>query len=141
VSDFLGSAKVPALQALVEQLSLFVQDNWILRKIQAKNTARSAYFFNGTLTGTTVLLFEPAQQSDQVFSYLYLTTDDQSGFGRYRIDGVNPFIGTAAAGTKIGFQVINQGAAILIAGHENIKGFRMVAEFGQTLYYTASLFQ
>ncbi len=138
---FDGTAKVPALQALVEQLSLFVQDNWVLRKVQSLNTARSHYFFTGTLTGATVLLFEPAQQSDQVFSYLYLTTDNVSGYGRYRIDGQPPNGGTGAAGSQTGFQVINQGAAILIAGHENIKGFRMVVESGQTIYYTASLFQ
>lgn len=141
MSEFLGSAKIPGLQALVEAISLFVKDSWALRRIQAQNTARSHYFFNGTLTGSTVLLFEPAQQSDQVFSYLYLTTDNNSGYGRYRIDANNPNPGTGAAGSQVGFQVINQGAAILIAGHENIKGFRMVAENGQTLYYTASLFQ
>jgi len=147
VSDFLGSAKVPALQALVEQLSLFVQDNWILRKIQAANTARAKYYFQGVLTPTTntgaeaaefvsgVLRLAPAQQQDQVFSYAYITTDNLSGFGRYMIDGTNP----TPAGR--GFQIIDQGAAILIAGNDNIKGFRMVAETGQTLNYSINLFQ
>lgn len=147
MEQFTGSAKVPALQALVEQLSLFVQDNWLLRKVQAKNTARAKYFYQGALTDTAntgaeaamfvggVLLIEPAQQSDQVFSYLYITTDDASGFGRYMIDGTKP----TPAGR--GFQIIDQGAAILIAGHENIKGFRMIAETGQTLNYSINLFQ
>ncbi len=141
MADFLGRVTAPALQALVEALNLFVTDSWQLRKIQAKNTARAKYFHQGTLTAGQILLIEEAQQSDQVFSYLYVTTDDQSGFGRYMIDGTNPFQGTAAAGSKRGFQIINQGAAILIAGHENIKGFRATAEFGATIYYSLNLFE
>ena len=147
MSDLFGSAKIPGLQALVEQLSLFVQDNWILRKVQARNTARAKYFYQGVLTPTTntgaeaaqfinnVLRLEPAQQQDQVFSYAYITTDNLSGFGRYMIDSTDP----TPAGR--GFQVLDQGAAILIAGNENIRGFRLVAQTGQTLNYSINLFQ
>lgn len=141
MNDFLGRITAPALQKLVDALNLFVTDSWQLRKIQAKNTARAKYFHQGTLTGTTVLLIEEAQQSDQTFSALYLATDRNSGFGRYMIDGTNPSPGNGTAGSAVGFEVIDQGAAIRVAGHENVKGFRMVAEQGETIYYSLNVFE
>lgn len=137
--DFLGALRAVALPKIIEILELFVKDSWSLRKEQALNASRVAYSsFGATLTGTTVLLIPQAQQSDQVFSFLVFTTDAGSGAGRFRIDSVNPNVSTSP---PEGMPIATGGFELTIAGHENIKGFRAMAESGATLNYSYHLFQ
>lgn len=137
--DFLGALRAVALPKIIAILELFVKDAWELRKEQAKNAARGAYSsFGGTLTGSTVLLIPQAQQSDQVFSTLLFMTDQASGKGRFRFDSINPNVSTSP---PEGMPIYSGGFQVIINGHENIKGFRAVAESGATLNYSWELFQ
>lgn len=134
-----GWIKSTALPKIVELLDLFAKDNWALRKERAKNAARSAYFNGGnTLTGATVLEIPQAQQSDQTFSYLLFVTDELSGKGRFRTDAIAPDV---SVNPPVGLPIFNAGFEVIIRGHENIKGFRVMAESGATLRYTYELFQ
>lgn len=152
VQQLVGHIKAQIFDKIFAALSLFVRDSWELRQIQALNAARSKYDFVFTLTptqytpqgGSAVLgpfLFPQAQQSDQVFSFALIQTDGNSGAARYFTSGNTPSGGTGAAGSEAGFQLQTAGDQVIIRGHENIKGFRLTAEFGDTCYVTASLFQ
>jgi hypothetical protein len=136
--DFLGALKAVALPKIIEILELFVKDSWSLRKQQALNAARPVYRTGAALTGGAVLSIPQAQQSDQVFSFLLFVTDENSGKGRYTLDSTDP---NTATTPPEGLPIFNAGFEILIAGHENIKGFRAKAETGATLNYTYELFQ
>lgn len=154
-----GKIAAPILERIFAALSLFVQDSWELRKIQALNAARSKYDFAATLTAPAgaptytprigpntgvatagAFLFDQAQQSDQTFSYALITTDRFSGAAYYFMSGNNPTAGTGVANSSIGFPLQAAGDQVIIHGHENIKAFRLVAEGGATVYVTASLF-
>ena len=137
--DFNGFIQAPAIRKILDILTWFAQDSWDLRRQQALNAARVAYSsFGGTLTGSVVLNIPQAQASDQVFSFLVFTTDAGSGTGRYRIDSQNPNVSTSP---PQGLPIFTGGYEITIQGHENIKGFRVMAESGQTLNYSYHLFQ
>lgn len=136
--ELTGWVRAIALPTIIKILDLFVKDSWELRREQAKNAARSAYFTSGTLTGSTVLSIPQAQQSDQVFSFLLFVTDENSGKGRFRTDSIDPDVSVSP---PIGLPIFNAGFEVLIRGHENIKGFRVMAESGATLNYTYELFQ
>jgi hypothetical protein len=137
--DFTGLVKVPAIAKILEILTWFASDNWFLRREQALNGAKQAYISTGqTLTGSAVLSIPQAQQADQIFSFLLFATDENSGKGRYRIDSIDPDI---TAAPPHGAPIFAAGFQVLIAGHENIRGFRARAESGATLNYTYQLFQ
>lgn len=137
--DFLGALRAVALPKIIGILDLFVRDAWELRKQQAQNAARAAYSsFGQTLTGTAVLLIPQAQQSDQIFSTMIFMTDQASGKGRFRFDSINPNISTSP---PEGMPIYSGGFQIVINGHENIKGFRAMAESGATLNYSYQVFQ
>ncbi len=149
--EIIAKVVAPALAKIYDAINLFVLDSWKLRKQQAMNTARAKYDHQGAITatgwtdtaasspspaaGVGAWFAYEAQQEDQVFSALLFTTAATSGSGRYFITGREP----TPAGA--GFQLQTAGFQILIQGHENIKAFRVIAETGQTLNYTASLFQ
>ncbi len=137
--DFSGWIQTPGVKRILEILTWFAQDSWELRKQQALNAARAAYSsYGATLTGSAVLSIPQAQQSDQVFSFLVFVTDANSGAGRYRIDSINPNPSTTP---PEGIPIFTGGYEVTIAGHENIKGFRVIAETGATLNYSYNLFQ
>jgi hypothetical protein len=137
--DFQGFINAPAVRKILEILEWFASDNWQLRRQQALNGSKVAYSsFGGTLTGSTVLSIPQAQQADQVFSYLVFTTDENSGKGRFRIDSQNPNVSVSP---PEGIPIFSAGFETTISGHENIKGFRVMAESGATLNYSWQLFQ
>jgi len=149
--EIIAKVVAPVIAKIYDAINLFVLDSWKLRKQQAMNAARAKYDHQGAITATgwtdtaaahpspatgigAWFAYE-AQQEDQIFSSLLFTVDSTSGTGRYFITGREP----TPAGE--GFEIQSAGFQILIQGHENIKAFRVIAESGQTLNYTASLFQ
>jgi hypothetical protein len=158
LSQFVGKISAPVLAKLLEALDLFVYDRWDLRKFQALNAARAKYDHQGVITDvgwTDVIAADPApaartgpwlaweaQQAEQVFSSMLFQSDSTSGAGRYFMSGRVPTPGIAATSTPaLGFEFLAAGSQVVIRGHENIKAFRFIAEEGDSVSYTASLFQ
>lgn len=88
------------------------------------------------VTATAIVTIAQAQDRSKTYSTLILWFTSGSGSGRRTIDGSQP----TAAGTQ-GVQIPAGGGQYTIRGAENIRNFQLIAETGQSMSFTAELFQ
>lgn len=128
-------AVVSRLEAVVEALRLFVENDFQLRKTQSENSPLASGFQQGTaasgqITDTAVVVFNAAADGTRKFSYIEVLIETTAGACRYTLDASAP----TAAGR--GHQIPAGGGNLTIPGAENVKNFKIICETGAVAPYT-----
>lgn len=123
-------AVVSRLEAVVEALKLFVENDYQLRQTQSENSPLASGFQQGTIVDTAVTTFDAAQSGTRKFSYVEVLVETTAGACRYTLDASAP----TAAGR--GHQIPAGGGNLTIPGAENVKNFKIICETGATAAFT-----
>lgn len=133
--DFSGTIDAPVLKTLAKELLVLLRSDQRLREVQGLNAPRACYFDRSSITGNTLYTISQALSgTGEIFSSMSITVDQASGLGFYRLDGV-------AATPTVGVEIPAGGGLITISGHDNIRGFSMIAQAAATLTFSRYLFK
>lgn len=124
------------IEKLVQQLSLFVRGDAVLRMVQAANAPQCMYEGVGSVSSTAVTLIQQAQTSGQDYSVLVIQFTSAAQAGYWACSGADP----KADGT-LGMSIAAGGAVLTIMGVTNIQNFKMIAATGNTMPFAYQLYR
>lgn len=133
-----GTVDAPILSVIAKEILAQIRNDAALRELWSKNAPQACYSEGGTLTNAAVQAISQAFPGNgETFYQLVIGFDVSAGPGNYRMDGINP---TVTPGTG-GMPIPSGGGVLVITGHENIRGFRMVAQSATTMPFFRMLFK